>query len=93
VYDLRTELNKGSADGYSTMMKGIFDVKHSPTFDNWDESDWLCDNCISDLLSANLHLWLLECQRKSSVFSLQFLRETNAFLPKMASLRVKTVGK
>jgi len=50
-------------DPHCAIMPEIFQLK-SPEFDNWEAEDWLCTDCVKKLLSAHLHLWLLEQKRK-----------------------------
>ncbi|KAJ7596041.1 hypothetical protein C8J56DRAFT_1043138 [Mycena floridula] len=56
----------GIPDFYPTMMKELFDVK-LPAYASWNMHDWLCTDCIQRFISDNLHLWLLERQRKDGV--------------------------
>lgn len=55
---LRAELFESVAFSYTHMLEQIHDLRVAP-YDDWEKQDWLCSNCIVNILQAHLHLWLL----------------------------------
>ena len=61
------QLESVGPEAYTKLMSDLFDLKTSE-FDNWDKSDWLCEECLKKFISAHLHLWLLDRKRKGRCF-------------------------
>lgn len=48
---------------YTALLQEIHDLRTSE-FDTWDKQDWLCLQCIMEIIKSHMHLWLLERKRK-----------------------------
>lgn len=50
---------------FSAFLGELLDMK-TPKYDDWKPEDWACQKCITDLIGANLHIWLLERKRRGA---------------------------
>ncbi|KAF9464132.1 hypothetical protein BDZ94DRAFT_516074 [Collybia nuda] len=44
---------------FTDILEEMHDL-HIPLFNTWEKKDWLCLECIVNIIRAHLHLWLLE---------------------------------
>lgn len=54
---------------YAHMLEQMHDLRVTP-YDDWNKQDWLCSNCIVDILKTHLHLWLLLQKKKGESFNI-----------------------
>lgn len=69
-------------DFHATMMHDILEAARSSEYANWSVDDWLCEDCVQNLLSNNLHLWLLYRKRQcTSRLSCAIVRHLSSYSP------------
>jgi len=50
---------------FVSVLEWIYDGHKSSEFEAWNKDDWLCEDCVQHILSAHLHVWLLDLMIKS----------------------------
>ncbi|KAF9464131.1 hypothetical protein BDZ94DRAFT_1257074 [Collybia nuda] len=61
---LSSEVDSSTTSIHTRMLREIHDLR-VVSYDTWDKQDWLCADCIVEILRVHLHLWLLFLKKRS----------------------------
>jgi hypothetical protein len=64
---------------YTNLFQDIHGIRKSE-FSTWDQQDWLCLQCIEEIIRSHLHLWLLERKRKGKFTIIYLVVPRHMFL-------------